>query len=170
MPGYHQDWVRGPDAPHIKRNHTNEAEVPIAHFHREFESEVTPELLALYLNNIYTQQQEHYEESVKDYSFFENEGEVEEIIEKFTIYYKEYEKSDVEKLFNDETKLTPEEIIAYETAVSEHNEEKFLMEEMAQIFIQQMFFKPPTKGRSILFNYNLEPTEESDSRPECVLM
>ncbi|AHE66895.1 hypothetical protein Loa_01342 [Legionella oakridgensis ATCC 33761 = DSM 21215] len=59
MPEYHADWVRGPDAPHIKKNHTSSYEVTSTHYHSEFNTEITPGMFSFYLRNIFTQQLAH---------------------------------------------------------------------------------------------------------------
>ena len=63
MPQYNPNWVRGPDAPHIKRNHTHSGETQSSHFHREFADEVTPETLSAYLNNVWQQQNDPHHDA-----------------------------------------------------------------------------------------------------------
>ncbi|MFJ1269191.1 hypothetical protein ACD661_11545 [Legionella lytica] len=113
IPGYNDDWFRGPDAPHIKRNHTHRGETDVDHFHLEFVTEVTPELLSLYLKKFWEQQSSHAD--VK-FQFF-RKGEVEHILEIFEIYYKEYKGSSVEALVEEHSRLTAEERESYDRAL-----------------------------------------------------
>src|SRR5689334_8199885 len=71
MPGYIAEPVRGPDAPHIKKDHTHAAETEIMHAHSEFTSEITPERFSAYLTHMFAQQQEK-EHASENYQFFVN--------------------------------------------------------------------------------------------------
>lgn len=113
IPGYNADWFRGPDAPHIKRNHTHKGETDVIHFHREFTMEVTPELLSLYLNKFWEQQNKVDAGEFK----FLNKGEIEHILTIFVTYYQEYKRSFVETLVEEQTTLTREESTSYERAL-----------------------------------------------------
>lgn len=118
LPGYNPNWVRGPDAPHIKRNHTSKYEIAHEHFHTEFNVEVTPELLKVYLDKFYMQQLKHPDTI---YQFFTSKIEIYDLLAKFHLYYHEYKNSSVEEQYLFETKLTQEEKNAYDQAVTEHN-------------------------------------------------
>lgn len=114
IPGYNSEWVRGPDDPHVKRNHTNTHEIESMHFHTEFNSEITPELFTSYLNKFFVQQMDHKDER---YQFFTNETEITEIINKFGMCYREYKGSSTETLYEEETRLTSKEQSEYEASV-----------------------------------------------------
>lgn len=113
IPGYNDDWFRGPDAPHIKRNHTHSGETDVTHFHLEFTTEVTPELLSLYLKRFWQQQNAHPDVG---FQFF-RKGEVEHILEVFEIYYNEYKGSSIEALVEEHSQLTAEERDSYDRAL-----------------------------------------------------
>ncbi|MDP1602588.1 MAG: hypothetical protein Q8M03_04920 [Legionella sp.] len=116
MSHYNKNWVRGPDAPHIKRNHTNAFETSVIHFHREFYTEITPEIFAFYITNFYTQKKSHSEKYQSLFSV-----NLETTIEAFKAYYdyycKEYRWSVDERLFEEEHNLTEDERTLYERAV-----------------------------------------------------
>lgn len=178
LPGFNPDWVRGPDAPHIKKNHTNHSEVPIVHYHREFSSEITPELFARYLNNFFEQQINHHESK---YQFFIDRQEVVNMQEAYGIYYRNYKGSRLEEIYEDETTLSTEEQLEYSEAVQEHQQEKQLESLVNSLLIASIIsgdhplFRMPSNSR---FTAPVEeatnemaatnPTE--DSTFDCTIM
>jgi hypothetical protein len=142
MPEYNKNWVRGPDAPHVKRNHTSEYEVNYKHFHREFTSEVTPELLRVYLTNLWIQQRSA-EHADQNFQFFNGQTEVETILHAFGIYYKEYKGSAAETIFNAEHMLTKDESERYQEAVSSSSSKSSDKDEMdlviTALLVRSMF-------------------------------
>ncbi|WP_133137529.1 hypothetical protein [Legionella rowbothamii] len=118
IPTYNADWFRGPDAPHIKRNHTYGGETDVMHFHREFSTEITPKLLSFYLNKFWEQQNDpHHDKDI--FKFFED-GEIDRILKAFTLYYDEYKGSSIEAMVEEKAKLTPEEELSYTRALDSH--------------------------------------------------
>jgi hypothetical protein len=117
IPGFNPNWVRGSDALHVKKNHTNAYEIKYIHFHTEFNTEITPLILSTYLRAFYQQQKEH---KTHQYNFFVDGDEVAEIIAKYRCYYNSYKNSSIEDLYEEETKLSKEE--EYEmTVLLNHN-------------------------------------------------
>ncbi|RUR06985.1 hypothetical protein [Legionella sp. km772] len=159
MPHYNPDWIRGPDAPHIKRNHTHSGETETSHFHREFTSEVTPELLAAYLNKFW-QQQNASEHDAAVFKFFQ-EGEVEDILEKFVSYYKEFKGSSVEALWEEGSRLTESEAESYEKAVQAEKFEK----ELSKLYLLSMFARRPVSLASAMTS-----SLDSDNEESCRIM
>lgn len=116
MPEWNADWFRGSDELHLKRNHTNAAEVKRDHFHLEFTGEVTPALLARYLKTF------EKKSGFIGFAFFEK-GEIDSILETFTTYYGHYKNSLTEALFNQETQLPLDEKKRYEREYQENKKE-----------------------------------------------
>jgi len=106
LPGYRTEWFRGSNNIHIKKNHTHSAEVDIEHFHREFDSEITPDLFSSYLMGVF-EQQCNYEEEL--FQFFIDRDEVETILEKYQNYYSLSKENNLEKDYCRDTGLTIEE-------------------------------------------------------------
>ena len=127
MPGYNMNFVRGPDASHLKRNHTSSAEIPLTHFHSEFITEITPEFLSLYLHTMLKYQKLYKDERFK---FFEDASEVNNIIFKYSVYYADYKGSSTEELYEEQTTLT------------DHEEEEFReAAERSKLKTKASFFK-----------------------------
>lgn len=106
LPGYRPESFRGSNNIHIKKNHTHSGEIDIKHFHREFDSEITPDLFATYLRGMYKEQCNNEEEL---FQFFIDSDEVETIIEKYQNYYALTKENNLEKDYCRDTSLTLEE-------------------------------------------------------------
>ncbi|MBL7479696.1 hypothetical protein [Legionella bononiensis] len=110
MPEYNPHWLRGRDSVHIKRNHTNEHEVPIRHSHREFNCDVSPTIFSEYLLGMWNYQNTYPDVAYEGFlDFFENKTEVDNILNTFDKYYQEYHGSPEESAYNEETKLSEAE-------------------------------------------------------------
>jgi len=99
---------------HLKQEHTNTLERTYIHTHLPFLKEITPELLSLYLYEMYEQQKMLPE---AHYQFFQGRDEVEDIMKAFSIHYDLYKGSSIEREYNECSTLTPEEQIEHEQAV-----------------------------------------------------
>ena len=172
MPGYIVDPVRGPDAPHIKKDHTHAEETEIMHTHSEFASEITPERFSAYINDLFAQQQAE-EHASETYQFFVDKKEVEEIVQKFALYYSEYKHSSTEELYEEATTLSPEEQSAYNKAVEEEREAREQMEAAERIF-SHLLISTVLSGRHPLHRrpapQDVLPTEESEDQLNCIVM
>lgn len=142
LPEYNVDWFRGPDAPHIKRNHTYDGETDIMHFHREFTTEITPELLSSYLNKFWEQQNDPQHDKAM-FKFFE-EGEISRILKTFAIYYDGYKGSSIEQLVEEHSKLTPEEESSYNRALNhQRSSEAFQLLRLFSMFAENKITVSP---------------------------
>lgn len=172
MPGYITDPVRGPDAPHIKKDHTHAEETEIMHSHSEFASEITPERFSAYINNLFAQQQAGEHASEK-YQFFVDKKEVEEIVQKFAIYYSEYKNSSTEELYEEATTLSPEEQSAYDKAVEEERDAREKVEVASRMF-SNLLIAAVLSGRHPLHRrpapQEVLATEESEDKLDCIVM
>ena len=180
MPEYNNNWVRGPDAPHVKRNHTNHYEVPIMHFHREFHTEITPQMLAYYLNQLLAQQYLH---SGREYQLLEDYR-VKEVINTFDTYYWEYKNSINEQLFEEEHALTEDEQALYQKAVNEQSHEDLFTMLLSNSFFNRKPSFPITRQiveekpaasifedlRKILFENQTKSSNENSEVENCVIM
>ncbi|STX44046.1 Uncharacterised protein [Legionella donaldsonii] len=171
MPGYIVDPVRGPDAPHIKKDHTHAEETEIMHTHSEFASEITPERFSAYINDLFAQQQAE-EHASETYQFFVDKKEVEEIVQKFAIYYREYKNSSTEELYEEATTLSPEEQSAYAKAVEERDAREEV-EAVSRLF-GNLLIATVLSGRHPLHRrpapQDVLPTEESEDQLNCIVM
>ncbi|MCC5015153.1 MULTISPECIES: hypothetical protein [unclassified Legionella] len=172
MPGYIAEPVRGPDAPHIKKDHTHAKETEVMHSHSEFASEITPERFSAYINNMFAQQQAGSHVSEK-YQFFVDKKEVEEIVKKFAIYYSGYKNSSTEELYEEATTLSPEEQSAYNKAVEDEREAREQMEAAERIF-SHLLIATVLADRHPLYRRPEPqeglPTEESEDKLDCIVM
>lgn len=130
MPEFNADWIRGPDAPHFKKNHTNEGELEKTHFHREFKEEINPSLLSAYLS-LFELQQNKPNLDVAGFVFLAK-GDIETIVGRFSSYYEEYKGSRTEELFEEAAQLLPKEEESYEEALREHNGLRFFFKLLNQ--------------------------------------
>lgn len=121
------------DAYHQKKEHTNDGEGAIYHLHRQFKVEVTPELLASYLNKFWHQQYIH----ATNYQFLSDFSEVGSIIKTFSIYYEKYKDSSLEFEYEKDNELTEKEQEERKKKIEEEKLSKLLTSQNSPVFASQ---------------------------------
>lgn len=97
--------LRGKDAEHIKRHHSNERDTNIFHLHVAHHENVNPKDLSFFLNSLLSLQKKYPSEQ---YQFISQE-EVKEFVNVYSCYYESYKGSATEKQYLEDTRLTDAE-------------------------------------------------------------
>ncbi|MBN9231827.1 MAG: hypothetical protein BGO90_09845 [Legionella sp. 40-6] len=105
---------------HQKKEHTYAQERKIVHLHNTFLVEVTPDIFADYINEIYRQQLS----KKSAFKFFQNPEQVKYIIDAFKTYYENYKGSPLEQDIEEETKLTFDEQLDHEDDIRQAKREQ----------------------------------------------